>query len=133
MQRHIQPLLIPPSYSCSVRSRSKIRLIVWRCLGGDFLSCFENFMNDRQELIELGLGPRLTLPIAGRLGVGEDFLQGFPVQVVFLTDRPLAFLLGQHQATDFGPEMHVLVHSCFSRFVGLVTDLPLQVLPTNPR
>ncbi len=93
----------------------------------------EDFLNERQEPIQLGLGPRLTLPIAGRLGVAEDFFQGLPVQVVFLTDRPLAFLLGQHQATDFGPEMHVLVHSCFSRFVGLVTDLPLQVLVTNPR
>ena len=101
--------------------------------GRRLLVLLENFMNDRQEPIELRLGPRLTLPVAGRLGVVEDFLQGFPVQVIFLTDRPLAFLLGQHQATDFGPEMHVLVHSCFSRFVGLVTDLPSQVLVTNPR
>jgi len=76
-------------------------------LGRGLLVLLENLMDYRQEPIELGLGPRLTLLIARRFRVAEDLVQRLPVQVVLCADRSLALLLGQYQATDFGPEMHV--------------------------
>ena len=68
-------------------------------------------MNDRQERFQLRLATAFFLLIAGRFFMAEDLLQGSEVDVELPASRPLAQFSCQDHATDFGPKLHVSVHS----------------------
>src|SRR5262249_23115785 len=48
--------------------------------------------------------------VAGRFVVGQDLLEGQPVDLVLAAGRALADLVGQDAAADLGPLLHVGVH-----------------------
>ncbi len=81
-------------------------------LAGSLGLRLQNLMDELEERFHLPLGPRLTEPVAGRFLVGQDLLQRPPAEVVLVAGGPLAQLVRQYQATDFGPEFHIGVHSC---------------------
>ena len=98
--------------------------LLLRCL----FICFKNFVNDRQKRLQLGRLARLPLAIAGRFVMRKHFHQRMPVQLVLSASSSLAQLTGQHSPPDFGPLLHVSIHS--SAFLkigeesGLTAHLP---------
>ena len=83
-------------------------------LTGRLFIVFENLMNDRQERFERRFSARSLLSIPWWLRVRKNLLQRVPTQFILAAGRSLAQLLGQHTAADFGPKLHVSVHSCTS-------------------
>ncbi|HCK42365.1 MAG TPA: hypothetical protein DHW22_12130, partial [Planctomycetaceae bacterium] len=55
---------------------------------------------------------RLPLAIAGRLLMGQHLLQRVPADVIFAASGVLAQLASQYPTADFGPLLHVSIHSC---------------------
>jgi hypothetical protein len=72
----------------------------------------EDLVDDGQEGPQDGLGPWCGTAKGGRLGLGDDLLDGAEVEVVFGGCLPQAQLAGEDAATDFGPDAHVGEHSC---------------------
>ena len=67
-------------------------------------------MDDAQEGVELGPGPRGGAAVAGRLGVVEDLLERVPVDVVLAAGGALAQAVDEDATADLGPVLHVGVH-----------------------
>jgi hypothetical protein len=58
--------------------------------------------------------------IAGRLGVGEDPLEGLVVDAVLAAGGALAQAVDEDATADLGPVLHVRVHPCASQPVPSV-------------
>ena len=57
------------------------------------------------------LRSRLVLPIARRLLVGQDLLQGVPAEAMLPAGGTPTQLASQHLPTNVSPELHVGSHS----------------------
>src|SRR5512135_2603288 len=70
----------------------------------------EDLVDDGQEGVELGPGPRCSAAVAGRLGVVEDLLERIPVDVELTAGGALAQAVDEDAATNLGPVLHIGVH-----------------------
>ena len=77
---------------------------------------FKDFVDDRDEAADRWFFARLGSSIAGRLLMGQDFLNSPKVQVELPGGFPPAHLAAEHGPADFGPKIHVSDHSFPSRF-----------------
>ena len=68
---------------------------------------YQDLMNDRQELVGLGLRSRPGLAVAGWLIVRQDLREPMPAETVLLTGATLAQLVRQHQPTNLFPKLNV--------------------------
>ncbi len=83
-------------------------------LGGRLPVGGQDLLDHRKVRAELGPGARSARPVARRLRVREDLLEGSPADAVLATGRTLRGALDEDPAPDLGPHLHVRVHS-FSR------------------
>src|SRR5262249_11941145 len=73
-------------------------------LGGGLVGV-QDGPDDGQDGFDLGPPGRPGPPVARRLLVGQDLLEGQPVDLVLAAGLPLADLIGQDAAADLGPEL----------------------------
>ena len=71
----------------------------------------QDLVNDRQERFQLALRSRLVLPIARRLLVGQNLLQGVPAEAMLPAGGTPTQLASQHLPTNVSPELHIGSHS----------------------
>ena len=70
----------------------------------------EDLLDDRRECSDPPLLTRLTLPIAGRLGVFQNFFQRVSVNAKLLAHASPASPLHKHPSSNLGPLFHVRKH-----------------------
>src|SRR5262249_49465158 len=78
-------------------------------LGGGLVGV-QDGPDDGQDGVDLRPPRRPAPPVTRRLLVGQDLLEGQPVDLVLAAGLALADLAGEDTAADLGPLLHVGVH-----------------------
>ncbi len=76
-------------------------------LAVDRLVALQDLVDYLQEGPDLPLGPWLSLPIAGRLGMLQDLDERVPVDPELATHAPFAALLDFDQTSNLCPLLHI--------------------------
>jgi hypothetical protein len=74
------------------------------------LVILEDLVDDGEEGVELGPGPRGGAAVARRLGMAQDLLKRVPVDVELAADGALALAVDEDATADLGPVVHVGEH-----------------------
>jgi hypothetical protein len=79
-------------------------------LAVDGLVALQDLVDYLQEGTDLPLGPWLSLPIAGRLGMLQDLDERVPVDPELAAHASFATLLDLDQTSNLSPLLHVRKH-----------------------